>query len=58
MQRLVPRVSPRLLAPAIRGFSTPGFARWAFDHYLDIAHPAFAAAGAPRAPARRSLRAA
>ncbi|HEV2075048.1 MAG TPA: NAD(P)/FAD-dependent oxidoreductase [Thermoleophilaceae bacterium] len=55
-QRLVPRVPPRLLRQAIRAVARPGVARWSFDHYLDIAHPAFAAA--PPAPARELLRAA
>ena len=52
MQRLVPRVPPRLLAVALRAVARPGFTRWSFDHYLDIAHPSFAAhAGArPAAP--------
>jgi menaquinone-9 beta-reductase len=42
VQRLVPRVPPRLLAVALRGMSTDAFVRWAFSHYLDIAHPAYA----------------
>ncbi len=49
-QRLVPRIPPRLLGPVIRGVAAPGFVRWSFDHYLDIAHPAFAGAG----PSRRT----
>jgi menaquinone-9 beta-reductase len=50
MQRLVPRVPPRLLWPAIRTIGTGPLARWSFDHYLDIAHPAFA--GPQPRPAR------
>jgi menaquinone-9 beta-reductase len=42
MQRLVPRVPPRLLAKALRGMGADPFVRWAFGHYLDIAHPAYA----------------
>src|SRR5918996_2454501 len=42
VQRLVPRVPPRALALALRGMSSDAFARWAFGHYLDIAHPAYA----------------
>ena len=52
-QRLIPRVPPRLLAPALRGMASDRFVRWAFDHYLRIAPPEFA--GIPRqGPARRA----
>jgi flavin-dependent dehydrogenase len=43
-QRLVPRVAPRLLAPALRAMSAKRFVDWAFNHYLEIAHPRFAGA--------------
>ncbi len=53
VQKLVPRVPPRLLGPAIRAMGTQSFVDWSFTHYLNIAHPSFAAAGAPSpAPAR------
>jgi menaquinone-9 beta-reductase len=42
VQRLVPRVPPRLLALALRGMSHDAFVRWSFGHYLRIAHPAYA----------------
>src|SRR5919198_511629 len=42
MQRLVPRVPPRLLVIALRGMSDERFVRWSFGHYLRIAHPAYA----------------
>ncbi len=42
VQRLVPRVPPRLLAAALRGMSADAFVRWSFTHYLRIAHPAYA----------------
>jgi flavin-dependent dehydrogenase len=42
MQRLVPRIAPRLLAPALRAMGAKRFVDWAFGHYLDIAHPSFA----------------
>jgi menaquinone-9 beta-reductase len=42
VQRLVPRVAPRLLAPALRAMGAKRFVDWAFGHYLDIAHPSFA----------------
>lgn len=58
MQRLVPRVPPRLLALALRGMSADAFVRWAFNHYLDIAHPAYAVAHATRPARQPSLRAA
>jgi flavin-dependent dehydrogenase len=50
VQRLVPRVPPRLLAPAIRAMGTKRFVDWSFDHYLSIAPPSFALAGPPRRP--------
>src|SRR3954471_16255001 len=49
-QRLVPRVPPRLLGPAIRTMGARSFVRWSFDHYLRIAPPEFATAGAARPP--------
>ena len=49
VQRLVPRVQPRLLGLMLRGMERPGFVEWAFDHYLRIAPPEFA--GPP--PSRR-----
>jgi digeranylgeranylglycerophospholipid reductase len=48
MQRLVPRIAPRLLAPALRGMGAKRFVDWSFQHYLNIAHPDFAqATGGP-----------
>jgi menaquinone-9 beta-reductase len=48
-QKTVPRVPPRLLAAALRfPLSSDAFVRWSFTHYLNIAHPSFAApAGEP-----------
>jgi len=54
VQRLVPRIAPRLLAPTLRGMGAKRFIDWSFNHYLDIAHPNFVAAGGPPA---RTLRA-
>jgi flavin-dependent dehydrogenase len=54
VQRLVPRVPPRLLAPAIRGMGTQAFVDWSFTHYLGIAPPSFALAGAQRPALRRA----
>jgi menaquinone-9 beta-reductase len=48
VQRLVPRVPPRLLAAALRGMGTDTFVRWSFRHYLNIAPPEFAAMRPPR----------
>jgi len=50
-QRLIPRVAPRLLAGSLRTMQSRRFLDWAFGHYLEIAHPRFAAAG-PRAATR------
>jgi len=44
VQRLVPRVAPRLLAPALRAMGAKRFVDWSFGHYLGIAHPDFALA--------------
>jgi len=48
VQKLVPRVPPRILGPALRGMGTDGFARWSFNHYLEICSPDIADAPAPR----------
>ncbi len=50
VQQLVPRVAPRLLAPSLRAMGAKRFVDWSFGHYLNIAHPSFAAAGG--SPAR------
>ncbi|MFL5782163.1 MAG: NAD(P)/FAD-dependent oxidoreductase [Thermoleophilaceae bacterium] len=39
VQRLVPRVPPRVLGPAIRAMGTQRFVDWAFRHYLAVAPP-------------------
>ncbi len=43
VQRLIPRVPPRVLGPAVIALSNRRFVRWSFDHYLAIAHPSFVA---------------
>jgi flavin-dependent dehydrogenase len=59
VQRLVPRVPPRLLAAALHGMSRDGFVRWSFNHYLRIAPPAYARRPAARPePRRQALKAA
>ena len=50
VQRLVPRVPPRLLAASLRGMERGSFVDWSFRHYLRIAHPSFAAAQPAPAP--------
>jgi flavin-dependent dehydrogenase len=57
VQRLVPRVPPRLLAPAIRAMGSQRFVDWSFEHYLSIAPPSFALAGPPRRPLRKGRQA-
>jgi flavin-dependent dehydrogenase len=42
VQRLAPRVPPRLLALGLRGMATDRFVEWSFGHYLRIAPPEFA----------------
>jgi flavin-dependent dehydrogenase len=56
VQRLVPRIAPRVLSPALRAMTHKRFVDWSFDHYLNVAHPEFAAAGG--SPARAAARAA
>jgi flavin-dependent dehydrogenase len=47
VQKLVPRVPPRLLAPLLRLMGSKRFVDWSFTHYLRIAPPEFAGAGRP-----------
>jgi digeranylgeranylglycerophospholipid reductase len=58
VQRLVPRVPPRLLASALGVMSRDDFVRWSFGHYLRIAHPAYARELAARPEPRRAVAAA
>ncbi len=52
VQRLVPRVAPRLLGSGLRAMESKRFVDWAFVHYLNIAHPDFVrTAGSPRSAA-------
>jgi flavin-dependent dehydrogenase len=46
VQRLVPRIPPRLLGPMLRLLGAKRFVEWSFDHYLRIAPPQFALASA------------
>ncbi|HZO06720.1 MAG TPA: NAD(P)/FAD-dependent oxidoreductase [Solirubrobacterales bacterium] len=41
VQKLVPRVPPRVLAPLIRLMGNKRFVNWSFNHYLAIAPPEF-----------------
>ena len=42
VQKLIPRVPPRILAPAIRLMASKRFVDWSFRHYLEIAPPRYA----------------
>jgi flavin-dependent dehydrogenase len=55
MQRLVPRLPPRLLRTVVRAVGLRPVTHWSFRHYLDIAPPSFVGR-APRV--REELRAA
>ena len=44
VQRLIPRVAPRLLGRSLRAMERQRFLDWSFGHYLAIAPPSFAAA--------------
>jgi flavin-dependent dehydrogenase len=48
MQRLIPRIAPRVLAGSLRAIEHKRFIDWAFGHYLRVAHPDFAIATRPR----------
>jgi len=48
VQRLVPRVPPRILGPAIRLMGRKRFVDWSFRHYLNIAPPRFAGSAPDR----------
>jgi flavin-dependent dehydrogenase len=52
VQKLIPRVPPKLLGPAIRLMGSKRFIEWSFNHYLAIAPPEFAGA-APAAAEKR-----
>jgi flavin-dependent dehydrogenase len=58
VQKLVPRVPPRLLAAALRQMERDSFVGWSFGHYLNIAHPSFAGPVPGRATGTPALRAA
>ncbi|MBS1879956.1 MAG: NAD(P)/FAD-dependent oxidoreductase [Actinobacteria bacterium] len=42
VQKLIPRIPPRLLGPAIKLMGRRLFVEWSFNHYLAIAPPEFA----------------
>ncbi len=41
VQRLIPRVPPRVLGPMLGAMGDRRFVAWSFEHYLAIAHPSF-----------------
>jgi flavin-dependent dehydrogenase len=42
VQKLIPRVPPRILGPAIKLMGSKRFVNWSFNHYLAIAPPEYA----------------
>jgi flavin-dependent dehydrogenase len=54
VQRLVPRVPPRLLSASLRAIERKRFIDWAFGHYLEVAHPDFVSS-VTRPPARETV---
>ena len=54
VQRLIPRIPPRLLASGLRATETKRFVDWSFNHYLNIAPPSFAATREAPARSRRT----
>jgi menaquinone-9 beta-reductase len=59
LQRLIPRVPPRVLGPSLRTIDHRRFIHWAFGRYLEVAHPRFVAeaARAPRSALTSTVRA-
>ena len=55
VQRLVPRVAPRLLSGTLRAMRAQRFVDWSFGHYLNVAHPDFVSGAPARAAARAAL---
>ena len=53
VQKLLPKIPPRVLAPILRGVAVESFTEWSFDHYLAIAPPEFAGEGEGETEARR-----
>ena len=53
VQTAIPKLRPRPLGKLARVFRFPAASHWAFQHYLNIAHPSFALP-APPAAAKRS----
>jgi flavin-dependent dehydrogenase len=51
MQRLIPRVPPRLLTGGLKAMERQRFVDWSFGHYLEIAHPRFVGEGVVDRPA-------
>jgi flavin-dependent dehydrogenase len=47
VQRLIPRVPPRLLGRGLTAMQRQRFVDWSFGHYLEIAHPRFVGARSP-----------
>ena len=47
LQRLVPRVAPRVLTPSLQLIGNKRIVDWSFGHYLKVAHPDFVGGGAP-----------
>ena len=47
VQRLIPRVPPRVLGRALKAMERQRFVDWSFGHYLEIAHPRIVGARAP-----------
>ena len=39
VQRLIPRIAPRLLGRGLEAMQSKRFVDWSFGHYLRIAHP-------------------
>jgi flavin-dependent dehydrogenase len=50
VQRLIPKIPPRALGASLRTIDRRRFINWAFNHYLAIAPPDFAATGQRAAP--------
>ena len=54
VQRLIPRIPPRILGPLLRLMGSRRFVRWSFNHYLRDRPAQVRQGSRPRATARAS----
>jgi len=55
VQRLIPRVPPRVLGASLGVIDRRRFIDWAFGHYLEVAHPRFVEQRTPTSASRKAV---